>query len=148
VRLGLVASDAVAVPAVWDPLADARALAAVQQVRHARVAELMPTLRRACPSCRVRTITTGRVCDACRPAYERQRRPSWVSKLYNSGGWQEVRNLKRSRTPICEVCQRARAVEVHHKRSVLEAPHLALDYANLMSVCEACHDQLKQRREQ
>lgn len=61
--------------------------------------------------------------------------------------WGEVRLLKLSRNPLCQVrlkcdklpLSRQRATEVHHVHPVRERPDLRLVWENLRSVCKACH---------
>ena len=63
--------------------------------------------------------------------------------------WQRLRAVKLAQDPICEMrrlCQGDGATEVHHQRSIADAPHLRLSYANLMSVCGPCHDDYEQQR--
>lgn len=47
----------------------------------------------------------------------------------------------RKKHPYCEYCQRSEKVDVHHIISVKEAPHMADDPDNLMTLCRkpACH---------
>jgi 5-methylcytosine-specific restriction endonuclease McrA len=102
----------------------------------------MPTLKKLCPRCRVRTVATGRTCVVCSKGYEHTRRPAWVGRLYSSGQWQEVRRIVKARSPLCQDCGLAPSVDVHHIVPMLKAPHLALAYDNLKALCRPCHDRL------
>lgn len=73
-------------------------------------------------------------------------------KVYNSQRWRDLRMLKFTYNPLCELCQRegrvALADDIHHIRSfndaasMSEALFLAYDYDNLMSLCKQCHKRL------
>lgn len=70
-------------------------------------------------------------------------------KIYQSKRWQQLRRLKLSENPLCEVCQDngaiTPAVDVHHRVSFMsqhdkaERNRLAFDIDNLQSLCRACH---------
>ena len=69
--------------------------------------------------------------------------------IYNSREWKELRALKLRTNPLCEVCQAegyvTSAHAVHHKHPIEDSSskeemrRWAFDWANLMSVCDACH---------
>ena len=54
-----------------------------------------------------------------------------------------TRPRKVSRNPYCERCMEANVrtpvAQVHHIVPVKDAPHLAHDMSNLMSLCTQCH---------
>ena len=58
--------------------------------------------------------------------------------------WQALRLRKIKTDPLCEDClERGRTTlteEVHHIRSIREAPELRLVWSNLRSLCKDCHD--------
>jgi 5-methylcytosine-specific restriction endonuclease McrA len=62
-----------------------------------------------------------------------------------------MRALKLSQDPLCERCKASGllvpATEVHHKAEVRDAPELALDLANLESLCLPCHSSETARRQ-
>ena len=63
--------------------------------------------------------------------------------------WVDLRAYKISRDPICEVCQHYDAkfpVEVHHINAIRDRPDLRLEYANLKTVCRACHQAIEQAK--
>lgn len=70
-------------------------------------------------------------------------------KLINSWHWQQLRHRKFCANPLCEIClMRGRVTpteEVHHIKPVEsgrdegEMRRLAYDFANLQSLCKACH---------
>lgn len=65
-------------------------------------------------------------------------------RLYSTPAWRSLRARKRRENPLCERCEAhgfvIAAAAVNHR-----IPHkgdlvLFFDYANLQSVCTACHD--------
>lgn len=66
---------------------------------------------------------------ACKRGYDRQ--------------WRKVRERYMSDHPLCEDCEQAgritAAAQVHHMRTIADAPHLRLDHDNLRSLCVPCH---------
>ena len=59
--------------------------------------------------------------------------------LYNSAAWQRTRAAKLARDPVCEVCKRAAATQIHHKATARETPELSFSLDNLESICARCH---------
>ena len=58
-------------------------------------------------------------------------------KYYRSAHWQQRRAQKLAKDPICQLCRRRPATQVHHKGySCLFKEHLDRD---LDSVCASCH---------
>jgi hypothetical protein len=65
-------------------------------------------------------------------------------KLYlETKHWRETRSKKLQKKPICEVCKKERAVQVHHLRyndengkTILYKEDIDFD---LQSVCDNCH---------
>ncbi len=102
---------------------------------------------RLCPKCRA--IRYGDRCEAC--GWEKKR---WGWKPDRERGtrkqrgydntWLRLRLRKLARDPLCEVClangMTQEAEQVHHKVPFngLRDP-LRLQWANLESVCRACH---------
>lgn len=75
------------------------------------------------------------------------------SKLYNSQKWRKLRERKLLDMPFCERCGLEALVpteDIHHitpistGTTLLEMQTLCYDYANLMSVCRACHRAIHQ----
>lgn len=103
------------------------------------VAPLKPC---AWPGCGA--LTAARHCERHAREYDR-RRGSSTARGYDRA-WQRVRALKLQLDPLCE-CDECRAAGrilpatvVDHVRSIEEAPHLRLDFANLRSMAKECHD--------
>ena len=77
-------------------------------------------------------------------------------KIYNSARWRELRRLKLSQDPLCEMCKRngivTLATDVHHKQSFMDYHDtqtrnvLAFSMDNLMSLCDSCHSKLHNGR--
>ena len=67
--------------------------------------------------------------------------------FYKSRAWQRKREaiLRRDKY-ICQNCKRygrkTEATTVHHIKHLEDAPELALDNDNLVSLCAACHNKL------
>lgn len=59
--------------------------------------------------------------------------------------WRKLRNAKISRNPLCEMCGKAPATQVHHKIPIAEKPNLRLNWDNIQSLCTACHMALHDR---
>jgi 5-methylcytosine-specific restriction protein A len=85
-----------------------------------------------------------------RPRLTRQQREEVSRKLYNSRAWQRARLAKLHEQPLCEPCQQEGKVtvakHVHHKTEVRLDGELALDLANLESICPTCHAREHARR--
>lgn len=70
---------------------------------------------------------------------ERRGRDPRITAFYSSRAWRALRKLKLADTPVCEKCGLAGAVDAHHRKPVKTHPELALEFANLMSLCRSCH---------
>ncbi len=105
----------------------------------------MPTRApRICAHC-ARVVAFGTTCP-CRTAHEASRRaeydksrPTSAQRGYGAD-WRRVRDEVLAEHPQCATpgCH-ARAVEVHHLRSVRKYPHLRLEKSNLSPLCKRCH---------
>ena len=67
-------------------------------------------------------------------------------KLINSVRWRELRTKKIQMNPLCEICGKELATEVHHIRPLEEFTNniqlmeeLCYDINNLQSLCHKCH---------
>lgn len=71
------------------------------------------------------------------------RRPSAKDRGYDAA-WNRLRRAKLNADPLCEECNHlgrvVRATMVHHIQTIEAAPELRLEWSNLMSLCEACHN--------
>ena len=89
-------------------------------------------------------VPTGtRRCQAHMREYWRQKnaeRPAALKNFYNSAPWRKLRTLKRQLTPFCEVsgCA-APAQQIDHIVRLVDRPDLALELANLRSLCASHH---------
>lgn len=73
-------------------------------------------------------------------------------KIYNSVRWRNLRALKMTNNPLCEICEANGKItpvdDVHHMISFMSVDdpvrryHLAYDYDNLQSVCDECHQKI------
>lgn len=81
-------------------------------------------------------------------ARDYDRRNQEDRKFYWSSQWRKLRAafLRRPENALCGLClERGRvepAVDVHHVKARLDYPELALDEANLVGLCKACHSRL------
>ena len=61
--------------------------------------------------------------------------------------WRRLSERKRKLDPLCEHCEKQGvtrpADHVHHIVPIRTAPHLRLEWSNLMSVCKSCHEELE-----
>lgn len=65
--------------------------------------------------------------------------------------WRQLSERKRAEDPLCENClekysKATPAVHVHHMKPIATHPELRLEWSNLMSVCEPCHNELEGQR--
>lgn len=71
-------------------------------------------------------------------------------KIYDRN-WQKVREIRLKVEPLCRFCQKmgkiTEATTVDHIIPVRKDPSLRLDLENTQSLCESCHDSIKQRME-
>lgn len=90
-------------------------------------------------------------------AHESQRH-TWVDSRRGTSSergydadWRKVRRAKLAAEPLCEECRKQKrirvATEVHHIRTIEEAPELRLEWSNLMSLCKPCHSAIKDKGE-
>ena len=54
-----------------------------------------------------------------------------------SSGWSRVRATHLKSNPACAVCSGMASLEVHHIKPFHEYPHLELNPANLITLCES-----------
>jgi 5-methylcytosine-specific restriction protein A len=89
----------------------------------------------------------GKIVDRrCFDCYPTQHKQTTKERGYGHD-WKQLSQRKRKLDPLCEECQRhgivTPAEHVHHIVPIAEAPHLRLEWSNLMSVCHSCHDKLE-----
>lgn len=93
--------------------------------------------------CRCGAIVNNR-CERCQPS--RTHRRTTTERGYDHQ-WRKLSERKRATDPLCEHClsqgRTTPASEVHHIVPIAVAPHLRLDWDNLMSVCHPCHELLE-----
>ena len=107
--------------------------------------------KRICNHAGCNIITDGTYCpEHAKEAEDKrqrllaQRRGSSASRGYD-GRWQKLRKHKLGVNPFCESCEESGHVEkatmVHHINPISQGGK-ALEYSNLMSLCETCHDKI------
>jgi len=97
------------------------------------------------PRCPELTENSSGFCEkhkqADRRRYEQEREPA--HKRGYTWTWHKLRAMYISRNPLCEECREngriREAEEVHHVRSIVEAPELKQSMDNLRSLCKSCH---------
>lgn len=82
------------------------------------------------------------------------RNPIYI-KMINSSRWKALRTDKLRANPLCEMCDAngfsVLATDVHHVNPVesvaheIGMKHLMFSYANLQSLCHACHADIHRR---
>lgn len=102
--------------------------------------------------CRQRIKDTERFCPKHRGESDKQYNKDvrfnkdniQYARFYASSAWREVRAIKLSIQPMCEVCLEAgrltEAKLVHHIVEVRDDYSRRLDIDNLQSICQACHN--------
>lgn len=67
-----------------------------------------------------------------------------IARFYSSYEWKSLRNSYKAANPLCERCfangRVTSAKIVHHKIEVREDFSKRLDWENLESICQACHN--------
>ena len=84
--------------------------------------------------------------DVHRPSGYRKPERTRARVIRSSYRWQQVRQIKLNRNPLCERClslgRTTPATEVHHVRPVADHPGLAYAMPNLLSLCRPCHQEI------
>lgn len=69
-------------------------------------------------------------------------------KVYQSEKWKDIKNAHLMQYPICQICEKELAEDVHHIQSFMVDSNIdiekAFDYDNLLSVCKKCHGKIHQ----
>lgn len=78
--------------------------------------------------------------------------------IYNTRKWRYMRIAKMREQPLCEMCMNkglyTLATQVHHitfitqGKNEKEMLNLGFDYENLMSICDKCHKEIHERKEE
>ena len=104
---------------------------------------------RACdfPSCLAHAIKNSWYCDKHQPVREdreadKQRYAADPVKrgLYNTPGWEGLKEWKKSNEPVCEVCKRERTAVIDHRLDHKGNAKLFFSRENLVGMCKTCHD--------
>ncbi len=102
--------------------------------------------KRPCSNPGCPELVDGRYCEAHKRIvdrhYNKQRDPE-TSKRYGRR-WRKIRKTYITAHPLCEECKKqgkyTPAEEVHHIKALADGG--THDYANLMSLCKACHSSI------
>ena len=83
-----------------------------------------------------------------RPLSDRKKE---ANEIYNTHKWRQLRKSKLMNSPICEICGKELASQIHHKDSFmkyegLKRKEVAYDFDNLQSLCELCHIKIHQEQ--
>lgn len=80
-------------------------------------------------------------------AYDRLPDRREDKRFYDSRAWGSMRRLVLDEQPLCGLCatrgRLAPSEHVHHIKPRKEFPELALDRANLVGLCQACHNEVR-----
>jgi 5-methylcytosine-specific restriction endonuclease McrA len=73
--------------------------------------------------------------------------PEGRKRFYQSNEWRVLREVKLANDPWCEKCLnddhiKILAEDVHHIIDIKTDPTKCLEYANLKSLCKACHSSI------
>lgn len=72
-------------------------------------------------------------------------------KVYQSQKWKDIKNAHLMQYPICQICNKELAEDVHHIQTFLIDNDIdlkkAFDSDNLLSVCKSCHGKLHSKKE-
>ncbi len=70
------------------------------------------------------------------------------SLVYNTDRWRNLRMAYLMQHPVCELCEKALAIDVHHKTEIstgktdVEIKLLGFNANNLMALCKECHKKI------
>ena len=87
---------------------------------------------------------------------QRKLHPIYTSKannkihktVYNTDTWRKLRINYLMVHPVCERCNKALAIDVHHKTAIstatneAEMKRIGFDETNLQAVCRNCHKEI------
>lgn len=65
--------------------------------------------------------------------------------LITSKEWRRISKMVRLRDGSCQDCGTTQQLTAHHLVPVRQAPHLALDPSNCVTLCRACHGRRERR---
>lgn len=69
-------------------------------------------------------------------------------KVYQSEKWKGIKNAHLMQYPLCQICEKELAEDVHHIQSFMTNLGIdiekAFDTSNLLSVCKKCHGKIHQ----
>jgi hypothetical protein len=92
------------------------------------------------------TRDAGGRCPRCREIYKQRRwkarRARTKAQGYESTAWRKVSRELRKRFPVCQRCGKRPSERAHHKDGLRPVDPGGLNPANLVAVCESCHQQL------
>ena len=92
---------------------------------------------RPCQHASCGVLVNGTYCEG----HQRQRWREEGKHRNRKGGrsWRKLRDRKLRANPICQICERALALEVDHIEPVSKAPEREFEWGNLQSACVDCH---------
>lgn len=71
-------------------------------------------------------------------------------KVYQSEKWKNIKNAHLMEYPICEICGKELAEDVHHIKTFLVNNSIDIEKAydpdNLLSICKKCHGKLHSKK--
>lgn len=109
---------------------------------------------RTCNRCCKKIPYNEKLCDSCKPKARQEKQQYKKNrvdeKIYNTRAWKQLRlEVLEDNKHICWVCSQIKAkkrytvaTDVHHIKSILTNPELALDYNNCLPLCKECHQEI------
>jgi hypothetical protein len=74
------------------------------------------------------------------------KRNDYSKKTSNARGytykWRKLRLAKIAESPVCEICERAFTVDVHHVNKVSDGHPVLCELSDLRGLCHSCHSDL------
>jgi 5-methylcytosine-specific restriction endonuclease McrA len=85
-------------------------------------------------------------CPRCRALHNQRRskvrRVRTKAQGYESTAWRKVSRELRERFPVCQRCGRRPSERAHHRHGLRPVDPGGLEPANLLALCESCHQQI------
>lgn len=99
----------------------------------------MPTINTRQRNATVETVTV----DIRGEKSKREER----QEIYNTPRWKRLRKSYLMKNPVCEICYKELATQVHHKDSFMNYTGetrklIAYDEMNLQALCVRCHSEI------
>ena len=74
--------------------------------------------------------------------YESQPQRIEDKRFYSDRKWRRLRKMKLAADPMCQKCEEKASVLVHHIDDVKHHPEKKMEWGNLLSLCNDCHESI------